>query len=355
MAGYAPPTGDVGSAIDKAANRPGLPLRRAGLVPGAEFGGAAAGVPTQETRDEVKRTRGMATFDALSQIVRGLALLPGRKTIVLFSEGLALDAPEDGSHDVDHWLKDGRFERFQRLLEEANAAQVAFYTFDAAGLRIDSPIAGLDFGRPPYVGLLALAEGTGGAFVENTNDLAPGAVRAADDQASYYVLGFTSSKPPDGEYRDLKVRVSCPDCTVLARQGYRASPPGPPRQLGLRDVAPFLVLDGDRVRRDLMVGLTATTAERPKRTLEIIATLPESAVTAGGLVTFLARVKDARDRAVAVVSQHFELRGPREPGAQLTFRRDVAIPSGRGRVELVVYDHASRRATTLRRVYEPSQ
>ena len=180
-------------------------------------------------------------------------------------------------------------------------------------------------------------------------------MRAADDQASYYVIGFTSSKPPDGEYRDLKVRVSCPGCTVLARRGYRASPPGPPRQLGLRDVAPFLVLDGDRVPRDLMVGLTTTTAERPQRTLEITATLPESAVTAGGLVTFLARVKDARNRAVAVVSQHFELRGSREPGAQLTFRRGVAIPAGRGRVELVVYDHASGRATILRRVYDPSQ
>ena len=257
---------------------------------------------------------------------------------------------------MDHWLNDGRFERFQRLLEQANAAQVAFYTFDAAGLRVDSQFAKAGFGRAPYVGLLALAEGTGGAFVENTNDLAPGAERAADDQASYYVLGFTSSKPPDGEYRDLKVRVSCPDCTVLARRGYRASPPGPPRQLGLRDVAPFLVLDGDRVPRDLMVGLnTTTTSAGETRTLEITATMPESAATAGGLVTFLARVNDARDRAIAVVSQHFELRGPGEQGASLTLQRRVTIPDGRGRVELVVYDHASGRATVLRRAYEPSQ
>jgi VWFA-related protein len=360
MSNYAPAAA-VRSAVDRAANRPGLPLRRAGIVPGAEFAGAERGAPSPETRDEVKRTRGMATFDALSQIVRGLALLPGRKMVVLFSEGFALDANEDESqlvrgHDVDHWLRDGRFERFQRLLEEANAAQVAFYTFDAAGLRIESPFAKGDFGRAPYIGLLALAEGTGGAFVENTNDLGPGALRALEDLDSYYVLGFTSSKPPDGEFRDLRVRVSCPDCTVLARRGYRASPPGPPRQLGPRDVAPFLVLDGGSAPRDLPLTLDATTSfSGGPRTVAITATLPESAVASGGLVTMLARVRDARGRAHAVLSQHFELRGTGAPGAELRFHRTATIPGGRGSVELVAYDHGSGRATVLRRAYDPSQ
>jgi len=260
------------------------------------------------------------------------------------------------AHDDDHWLQDGRFERFQHLLEEANAAQVAFYTFDAAGLRIEGLSENRDFGRAPYVGLKAMADGTGGAFVENTNDLAPGALRAADDQASYYVLGFTSSKAPDGEYRELTVRVSCPDCTVLARRGYRASPPGPARQLGLRDVAPFLVLDGDRSPSDLHAGLDVrqVTASSPP-TLTVVATLPEIEATRGGLVTFLARVKDARGRAAAVVSQHFELRGAGAPEARLVFERAIPIPAGRGRLELVVYDHASGRATVLRRDYDLSR
>ena len=358
IAGYAPPRAGVSGAIDAAANRPGLPLRRAGMVPGAEFADAERGAPTQETRDEAKRARGMATLDALSQIVHGLGLLPGRKMIVLFSEGLALDAQEEASQivrgrDTDDWLQDGRFERFQRLLEEANAAQIAFYTFDAAGLRVESPFSKGGFGRAPYVGLRALAEGTGGAFVENTNDLAPGAERAADDQASYYVLGFTPSKPPGRDYRTLDVRVRCEGCSVLARRGYRAASA---RQIGARDVAPFLVLEGDRAPDDLAVTLhTTTTSSGPARSLAIAATLPESAATPGGLVTFLARVKDTRDRAVAVVSQHFELRGPAEPGASLRFDRAVTIPAGGGRVELVVYDHASHRATVLRRAYDPSQ
>jgi VWFA-related protein len=362
IATYAPPHASVTEAIDRAANRPGLPLRRAGKVPGAEFGSVdgsvGPGAPTQETVDEAKRNRGMATFDALSQIVKGLALLPGRKMVVLFSEGFALDQPEDQgrivrTHDDDHWLRDGRFERFQHLLEEANAAQVAFYTFDAAGLRIEGLGETVAFGRAPHVGLLALAHGTGGAFVENTNDLAPGALRAVDDQASYYVLGFTPAKPPGRDYRTLDVRVRCDGCRVLARRGYRAvSTP----QVGVRDVAPFLILDGGRIPRDLPATLeTRTSSADRMRTVTITATLPESAATVGGLVTFLARVKDGRDRAAAVVSQHFELRGRADTEARLTFERAVTIPAGRGRVELVVYDHASGRATLLRGDYEPSQ
>jgi VWFA-related protein len=363
--GYTPPSPAVGTAIDAAASRAGLPLRRAGLVPGAEFQSVEAGQPTPETRDEAKRTRGFATLDALSQIVQGLSLLPGRKMVVLFSEGLALDASEevaqmpraDGPQPLDDtWLTDGRFTRFQRLVEQANAAQVAFYTFDAAGLRTDGPFSAAGFGRAPYVGLLALAEGTGGAFVESTNDLAPGARRAAADQASYYVLGYSPSKAADGTYRQLRVRARCDGCTVLARRGYRATPAGPLRQVGVRDVAALLALEAGTVAADLDVTLETMPGPSPgPRTLSVRATLPESAVTPGGVVTFLARVTDGGGRAVALVSQHFERRGSSGPGARLTFERTVPVPAGGARLELCVYDHATRRATVLRRGYDPSQ
>jgi VWFA-related protein len=79
VASYTPASPIVHDAIDAAANRPGLPLRRAGIVPGAEFASEAGGQPTPETRDEAKRNRGFATLDALSQIIRGLSLLQGER------------------------------------------------------------------------------------------------------------------------------------------------------------------------------------------------------------------------------------------------------------------------------------
>ena len=359
VASYAPPSATVRAAVARAAEEPGLPLRRAGLVPGAEFASGEAGQPTPETRDEHKRTRGMATLDALSSLIRAVALLPGRKMVVLFSEGLALDASEetttlqraDGPRTLDDdWLTDGRFERFQRLVEEANAAQVAFYTFDAAGLRPESPFAKGGFGRAPYVGLLGLAEGTGGAFVENSNDLSPGAVRAADDQASYYVLGYTPTKPADGEYRSLSVRARCPGCSVLARRGYRASPAGRTRQVGPRDVAPLLALDREVAPTDFALPLdVAVAAADGRRRLIVTASIDESVGTPGGLVTFLLRLTDGGGRAVAVVSQHVQLPGAATPNARLTFTRDLAFPVGRYTIELVAYDHTSGRAAVVRR------
>jgi VWFA-related protein len=359
VASYERPSAMVRAAIDRAAEEPGWPLRRAGLVPGAEFASGEAGQPTQDTRDEAKRTRGMATLDALSRLIRTVALLPGRKMVVLFSEGLALDGSEeattlqraDGPRTLDDdWLTDGRFERFQRLVEEANAAQVAFYTFDAAGLRPESQFAKGGFGRAPYVGLLALAQGTGGAFVENTNDLAPGAVRAADDQASYYVLGYTPTKPADGEYRSLSVRARCPGCSVLARGGYRASPAGRTRQVGPRDVAPLLVLDRAPAPNEFELPLDVTVgAADGSRRLIVAASIDESAVSPGGLVTFLLRLADAGGRAVAVVSQHVQLPGAATPNARITFTRDLAIPVGRYTIELVAYDHGSGRTAVARR------
>jgi VWFA-related protein len=360
VAPYAPPSPGLRDAIDRASQQPGMPLRRAGVVPGAEFGSGEAGQPTQETRDEAKRARGMATLDALTRLVQSVALLPGRKMVVLFSEGLALDASEevttlhrtDGPRTLDDdWLTDGRYERFQKLVEQANAAQVAFYTFDAAGLRPDGPFAKGGFGRAPYVGLLALAEGTGGAFVENTNDLAPGALRAAEDQASYYVLGYTPTKPADGEYRSLMVRARCQGCTVLARRGYRASPAGQARQVGVRDVAPLLALDREGAPGgfDVPVDVAPTAAEGKRRRATVTSTIRAAVLSPGGVVTFLVRVTDGRGRVAAVVSQHVELPAASQSDAGLRFTRALAVPDDRYVIEFVVFDHASGRAGIVRR------
>jgi VWFA-related protein len=217
-------------AIDVAAQRAGYPLERAGQVPGAEFGSAQGGQPSQATKDESPYFRASATFRALDRLIESMRPLPGRKAVVLFSEGLALGPSKDSAimpgrhwHDDDNWLSDNRYERFVHLIERANSAQVAFYTFDAAGLRIDSPLVDACFGCAPYVGLQFLADETGGAFVENTNDLAAGIRRVAADLHQYYLLGYTpTNSKVDGTFRKISVKVRRRNVTVLARKGYRA-------------------------------------------------------------------------------------------------------------------------------------
>ena len=65
----------------------------------------------------------LPVFDGLSAIVSSLGHLPGRKTIILFSEGI----------NTSGWLCDNRHDQFLHLAADANRAHVAFYTFDAAG------------------------------------------------------------------------------------------------------------------------------------------------------------------------------------------------------------------------------
>lgn len=67
---------------------------------------------------------------------------------------------------------------------------------------------------------------TGGytEVVRSAADLGPATARIADELNKQYMLGFSSSHPPDGAWRTLRVRVRLPDHFVRARRGYYAVP-----------------------------------------------------------------------------------------------------------------------------------
>jgi Ca-activated chloride channel family protein len=67
---------------------------------------------------------------------------------------------------------------------------------------------------------------TGGytEIVRSAADLGPATARIADELNKQYTLGYSSSKPPDGSWRALRVRVRKPDHFARARRGYYADP-----------------------------------------------------------------------------------------------------------------------------------
>jgi VWFA-related protein len=74
---------------------------------------------------------------------------------------------------------------------------------------------------------------TGGytEVVRSASDLGPATARIADELNKQYTLGYASSRPPDGTWRSIRVRVRNGQYLARARRGYYADPPsGPPRR-----------------------------------------------------------------------------------------------------------------------------
>jgi VWFA-related protein len=88
--------------------------------------------------------------------------------------------------------------------------------------------------------LAALAEGTGGFTIFNTNDLLGGLQRIASEQNEFYLLGYVPPESAEGSCHTLKVKMNHGGMNVRSRSGYcNARQPN--------------ILDGTPVERQLEV------------------------------------------------------------------------------------------------------
>ncbi len=191
----------------------------------------------------------VGTLNTLSQVVNGLRQLPGRKSLVFFSEGFPLITRDRGGGG-----RGGRFElrnrvadAIERLVDAANRASVVFYSIDARGvpmltltaadelatvMRIEGAPGvrrrlgnrGTDF-ADSQESLNYLAQSTGGLFIRN-NDLGQAVRRALSDQQGYYLIGYrpaeSSVDPATGRrgFHEITVRVKHPGLRVRSRSGF---------------------------------------------------------------------------------------------------------------------------------------
>ncbi len=177
-------------------------------------------------------------FQSLQYVVKGLSELPGRKSVILFTDGFAMnDQDPQGfveSGDVSFLLSS--------LIESANRAAVVFYTLDPQGLQYTGPTAAdsiqgstnpqqyariwstrsnqlFETQGGPYI----LASKTGGLDFTNQNDLSKGIERALRDQ-SYYLVGYEPDSetfdPAKIKFNRFEVRVSRPGANVRYRSGF---------------------------------------------------------------------------------------------------------------------------------------
>lgn len=330
--------------------------------------------------DRLERDQqGYATANGLLAIVDGLKPLPGRKTIVFFSEGLSLPS--------------NLLARFRSVIASANRAQVSVYSIDAGGLRTQSTnresadelmsyarqrerqeasgsFAGADSPMTqrmeevedslrynPQSGLGQLAEETGGFLVADTNDASEGFERIQEDMRFHYVLAYTPSDPSyDGRFREIRVEVDRKKVRVQSRKGYFAIPPDVVVPVQSFEAPALAALDQKPAPNLFPMKATALsfpTADRPGR-VAIFAGLPVGAMAFRAPTSaertdheadfaVVARVSDENGNEVDRVSQHYPLSVPPESleaakKGDVLFYKEVDLAPGRYVVEAVAYD-----------------
>jgi VWFA-related protein len=182
-----------------------------------------------------ERTYAVAALNRVVDVIEALRPLPGRKAIVLLSEGFVLF----GSAIDGGFIRDA----MRLIVDRANRAAVVVYAVDPRGLMVTS--AGAADGSASHHGALAAQRGsalratqdglryvaaeTGGFAVVDSNDI-PGAFRRVlDDQRGYYLIGYqpetaTFSPASTREFRKLKLKVVRPGLKVRARAGFYGIP-----------------------------------------------------------------------------------------------------------------------------------
>ncbi len=326
--------------------------------------------------------QGYSTTNGLFAVIGALRQLPGRKSLVLFSEGLAIPPAVQ--------------RLFLGVIDAANRANVTIYTMDSAGLRAESKQAetrdkvnqAAGFGintaytaagggdpltksleeneavlrEDPHSGLGQLAQYTGGLLFENTNNLRQGFERIEDDLHNYYLLGYSPANDVyDGRFRKIEVKVKRPGLTVASRKGYFAlrDPGGAPVNpweapaLGALEQKPlpnaFPVRAGAlRFPERDRPGLVPVVVEFKTEALTFQPSADGKTYTSDFAV--IVRFLDKDNQVTRKVSQHYEVNGPiADIGSakqlEVIFYREPELPAGVYTMETVVFDLPSAKSS----------
>jgi len=216
---------------------------------------------TELINDHRSEYYGRLTVSALRRVVDGLRELPGRKSILLFSEGMPLIRAQ-GVGDVNEMLKDA----YNAFLAHANRSGVTVSTIDPRGLlTLSSTVehghsSGDDCAEARQTELVnsqqilaEMARTTGGLSVKDDSDFSDALARIMDDQLGYYLIGFKPSVPPakaaqgSPRFRKIAIRVTRPGLTVrfhsslYEEEERQSSPEDGSRRLVAAVASPFAI------------------------------------------------------------------------------------------------------------------
>lgn len=211
--------------------------------------GAAAELEMKETAERMKgrneqyvRSRIEKQVDQLGELAKMLRAVPGRKQIIMLSEGFdakylqgrearaSQEAAKENASilsgeiwKVDNDARYGSTSSMtmvDRMAQLFRSSDAVLHTVDIQGVRVQNDInEGARINS--NAGLFALSRPTGGEVFQNSNDLKNNFTRLLHQQEVVYVLGFQAPTSKPGAFHDLKVKlVNVPGGRISHRAGY---------------------------------------------------------------------------------------------------------------------------------------
>jgi VWFA-related protein len=337
-----------------------------------------------ELRAQLSLQQSRPVLASLAALCEAQRDVPGKKTIVLFSQGFITSSTQD-------W-------QVQGIIDLANRANVAIYIIDSAGLRGGAPESGsyipttplgnvgglrpLDermnaqagenvFDNVKHEGrerefdiLYRISGDTGGKFIKGTNDIARGLERVDDEVRSRYTIGYHSTDANfNGDFRRLMVEVRRPDAQVVSRPGFYAIAPDNSVFFSPEDRKLLAGFDAAQAHPSipLSVGLSPFKAAGGRYVIPLSMEIPPGAVKfeqkgdrRQAEFDVLGRIREAGgEHAVARLGGYFQLAlDERQYQAMLAdklfMRQDLELAAGEYELDLVVRDRLSGKLTAKR-------
>lgn len=320
---------------------------------------------------------------ALAAICEGLKSIPGKKTLVLFSQGFVTPAVLD-------W-------QVQSTIDIANRANVAIYIIDSAGLRGAAPASGSLVPNSPLAGvsgitnqeqriravggetvfdnvrqegqtreydiLYRISGDTGGRFLKGNNDIGQGLERINEEIHARYTLAYRSTNQNfDGTFRKVKIEVRRPDAQIISRLGYYAIPP---EEIVLLSPADKKLLSGFAAAQanpelPVFVGVSQFRAREGLYTVPLAIELPPSAVTferkgdkRSMQLEVLGVLKATPDKILSRLGGNFDVNLTDSDYQSIVnnnifYRQDMVLAPGEYTLDVIVRDRQSGKTAAKR-------
>ncbi|MDE2926195.1 MAG: VWA domain-containing protein [Acidobacteriota bacterium] len=216
------------------------------------------------------RTRLDLSCRAISALSRYLGSLPGRKRVIYFSRGYAINARLRVSEIIERrmaQLHRGMYgpraptlttlsklrignmasiyaRSLRSAVDQANRNQVSVYSIDPRGLMVvpfqHSTYFDIGDAEATQEFLATLSEDTGGLLFTNENELVSPIRTAYLDSRSYYLLGYVpDAKLEDGKFHRIEVTVKRKGLKLRYRRGYESVAPEKAAQSDLANAFKF--------------------------------------------------------------------------------------------------------------------